>query len=81
MTASAEDDDAGAAERDVGRYIYRRIEVLMDAVPDTEAGGRSLEGRELDYLATIVSAVEEYGAENCGGDDLSTFSTNRKADA
>lgn len=78
---SDDEDIVGAAERDVGRYIYRRIEVLMDCVPDTESGARSLEGRELDYLAAIVSAVEEYGCVACDGEDLSTFVVSRSADA
>jgi hypothetical protein len=55
-------DLIGAAEAQVGRYVYRRIDVLMDtAVPD------SPEAAELDYLSTIAANVEEYGEEACGG--------------
>jgi hypothetical protein len=55
-------DLIGAAEAQVGRYVYRRIEVLMD----TAAPG-SPEAAELDYLSTIAANVEEYGEEACGG--------------
>ena len=61
------DDAVGAAERDVGRYIYQRIETLMDAKHVTGIAN------ELTYLATIAEAVEEYGSEACGGEDLSVF--------
>ncbi len=64
---SGGDDAVGAAERDVGRYIYQRIETLMDAKHVTSIGN------ELDYLATIAAAVEEYGSEHCAGEDLSVF--------
>ena len=46
----------GAAESDVGRFVYRRIEKLMDAKPGSPAA------HELRYLAHIVNDVEEYGA-------------------
>jgi len=58
----------GAAELEVGRYIYRRIEALMDAKPGTA------EGAEFVYLAAIAESVEEYGEENCGGESLAPFS-------
>lgn len=61
------DGVVGAAERDVGRYVYRRIEALMDAAPGTS------EGAELCYLATIAGNVEEYGATACGAEPLSEF--------
>lgn len=64
---SGGEDAVGAAERDVGRYIYRRIETLMDAKHVTGIAN------ELTYLATIAEAVEEYGSEACGGEDLSVF--------
>jgi hypothetical protein len=46
----------GAAEAQVGQFIYRRIETLMDAKAGTHGGA------ELTYLAAIVGDVEEYGA-------------------
>ena len=64
---SGGEDAVGAAERDVGRYIYQRIETLMDAKHVIGIAD------ELTYLATIAEAVEEYGAEACGGEDLSVF--------
>jgi hypothetical protein len=51
----------GAAELEVGQFVYRRIEKLMDAKADTP------EGRELDFLAELVSNVEEYGAQGDEG--------------
>lgn len=51
----------GAAEREVGRAVYERIEALMDAKAGTP------EGRELSYLADLAQNVEEYGAY--GGPD------------
>lgn len=58
-------DPVGAAEREVGRYVYMLIEARMDAKAGTA------EGRELAYLAAIVSDVEEYGAhELMTADDL-----------
>lgn len=60
-------DAEGAAEREVGRYVYRRIAALMNAEEGTP------EADELTYLATIAEAVEEYGDEACGGEDLSVF--------
>lgn len=55
---AADADAVGCAERDVGRYIYERIEALMDATEGPRAA-------ELSYLAEIVAQVEEYGVENC----------------
>ena len=51
-------------EADVGRWVYSRIEALMDATPGTA------EAVELSYLASAVGHVEEYGVENCEGHDL-----------
>lgn len=45
----------GAAELDVGRHVYRRIERLMDTAPGTP------DGTELQYLAAMVHQVEELG--------------------
>jgi len=56
---SGEENAVGAAEREVGRYIYRRIEALMDAKAGTP------EGAELDYLSCVAASVEEYGEEAC----------------
>jgi len=67
VISAGHSDPVGAAEQDVGRYIYQRIETLMDAKHVASIGN------ELDYLATIAAAVEEYGAEACGGEDLSVF--------
>ena len=55
----AAENTIGAAESAVGRYVYRRIEVLMDAAVGTP------EADELRYLATIAETVEEYGEEAC----------------
>jgi hypothetical protein len=52
------EDPIGCAEREVGRWVYRRIEVLMDAKP----GVGTTEAQELGYLADVVVDVEEYGA-------------------
>lgn len=60
----SEPEPVGAAEREVGRWVYRRIEALMDAKPGTA------EGAELSYLAGAVEHVEEYGEEHCGGHQL-----------
>ena len=62
------EDAVGAAEREVGRYIYRRIEALM--------GGNSA---ELNWLSTVVSSVEEYGEEACGANELAAFPTDAVA--
>jgi hypothetical protein len=59
------EDAEGVAERQVGRYVYRRISKLMDAAPGTP------EGAELLFLANIASQVEEYGEQACGDHDLS----------
>ena len=61
--------DVGAAEREVGRYVYRRIEALMDARADTP------EGAELTYLVNIAASVEEYGEDACAGQDLQAPTT------
>jgi hypothetical protein len=50
------DDPVGCAEREVGRWVYRRIEAVISAKPGTA------EGRELAYLAAVAADVEEYGA-------------------
>jgi len=57
-------DSVGAAEAEVGRYVYRLIEARMDAAAGTA------EGAELEYLAALVSDVEEYGAHDLGDDEL-----------
>jgi len=59
-----EGDLVGTAEREVGRYIYMRIEAFMDAEFETP------EGRELSYLAQIVADVEEYGVDLMEPNDL-----------
>lgn len=58
----------GAAELEVGQFIYRRIEKLIGAKPDTP------ERRELTYLDRIVSDVEEYGATGEEADPSPEFS-------
>lgn len=63
LRASSE-DAVGAAELGVGRYVYRRIEALMNSKSGTP------EAEELCYLASIAEHVEEYGDDKCGGDDL-----------
>jgi hypothetical protein len=50
-------DPIDEAERAVGRFIYDRIEHLMDATAGTPAGD------ELTYLAQIATDVEEYDAK------------------
>jgi len=60
-----QDNAIGAAEAEVGRYIYRRIERLMDAKPG------SPESAELDFLANITVHVEEYGEDACADHALS----------
>jgi hypothetical protein len=65
--AGGGEDAVGAAEREVGRWVYQRIEVLMDAKPDTA------DGAELTYLARVAEAVEEWGSHACGGDSLAPF--------
>lgn len=62
-----EANQVGAAEAEVGRYVYRRIERLMDAKPGT------VEGAELCYLAEIAEGVEEYGEQACDGHPLGRF--------
>lgn len=65
--APASENAVGAAEAEVGRYIYRRIERLMDAKPGTP------EGAELDFLANIAVHVEEYGEEACADNAIGVF--------
>lgn len=60
----AAENTVGAAEAEVGRYVYRRIEALMGATDGTA------EGRELSYLSAVAASVEEYGEEACAGTDL-----------
>lgn len=60
-------DQVGAAEAEVGRYIYRRIEALMNVPPGTPGAA------ELTYLAKVVENVEEYGEEACAGHQLADF--------
>jgi hypothetical protein len=67
MSNSENENLVGAAEAELGRYIYRRIEALMDAKPGTP------EADELGYLAHIAGSVEEYGEEHCGGSELAKF--------
>jgi hypothetical protein len=55
-------DQIGAAELAVGRYFYRRLEKLMDGL-----------SAELAWLAKVIEAVEEYGEDACGGDELVAF--------
>lgn len=61
---SVEGDTVGAAEREVGRYVYMRVEAFMAADANSPAG------RELNYLAQLVSDVEEYGADLMTPGDL-----------
>lgn len=56
--ATEGEDAVGAAEREVGRAVYTRIEALMNAKAGTS------EGTELSYLADLVQSVEEYGSWN-----------------
>src|SRR6201999_2432860 len=55
-TGEGEANQIGAAEIQVGQYVYRRIEKLMGAEADTA------DGRGLDYLADLVANVEKHGA-------------------
>lgn len=61
------EDPVGAAERDVGRWVYQRISKLMDAKENTP------EALELTWLAACVESVEEYGAIHCEGEELAAF--------
>lgn len=61
-------NETGAAEAEVGRWVYRRIEALMDAKAGTP------EAAELTYLARVAESVEEYGEEACAGHPLADFS-------
>lgn len=65
----------GAAEREVGQFVYRRIEALMDATAGTP------EADELSYLAEIVSDVEEYGATGAEAHQRGPFTTAHEAAA
>ena len=67
LTGLPGEDDVGAAEREVGRYVYRRIERLMDAKAGTP------EAAELTYLARIAESVEEYGEDACADHELATY--------
>jgi hypothetical protein len=58
------ENEVGAAEAEVGRYVYRLVEARMDATPGTP------EFTELDYLSALVSDVEEYGADALSVDEL-----------
>jgi hypothetical protein len=58
-------NEIGAAEAEVGRWVYRRIEALIDAKPGTP------EAMELAYLARVAESVEEYGEDACAGHSLS----------
>ena len=62
--ASREGDAADAAERDVGRYLYNRLEALVYA---------GVKCPEMDWIARVIESVEEYGASHCGSDELATF--------
>ena len=64
MVEGLRDDAAGCAERDVGRYLYQRLETLMDA---------NSTAAELTWIAHIIGCVEEYGIEHCKGDELMAF--------
>lgn len=55
LYASLPEGAAGAAEREVGRAVYERIERLIGAFPNTP------EARELEYLAHLAESVEEVG--------------------
>lgn len=46
---------SGPAEQQLGAAVYQRIEVLMDAHPDTP------EAAEFDYLSHLAESVEEWG--------------------
>jgi hypothetical protein len=52
------EEPVGAAEREVGRAVYERIEKLMDANPKPHTS----EWAELTYLAELAETVEEYGS-------------------
>lgn len=58
------DDAVGCAEKDVGRWVYVRIEKLMSAKSGTPAGA------ELDMLSDLVANIEEYGLEHCADHEL-----------
>lgn len=60
----------GAAEREVGRWVYRRIERLMN-----EAEEGSPEAAELAALADITASIEEYGEEACADEVLTLSAT------
>lgn len=52
-------DAVGAAEAAVGRWVYRRIDRLIDSAPGTP------EAAELLFLAAITGSIEEYGEDAC----------------
>jgi len=61
---SREGDATEAAERDVGRYLYNRLEALVYA---------GVKCPEMDWIARVIESVEEYGASHCGSDELAPF--------
>lgn len=67
------EDPVGAAERDVGRWVYERISKLMD----TKEGAP--EEAELRWLAACVETIEEYGSIHCAGEELAPFPTPSEA--
>lgn len=67
---SAAGEIVGEAEREVGRWVYRRIEALMDTKPGTA------EAAELQFLSRIAESIEEYGEEACAGHRLSDLPTD-----
>jgi hypothetical protein len=64
LTAEREGDASDAAERDVGRYLYNRLEALVYA---------GVKCPEMDWIARVIESVEEYGASHCGSDELAPF--------
>lgn len=62
--AALETNTEGPAEAEIGRWVYRRISRLMDAMPGSK------EGKELAYLAAVAASIEEYGEAACGDTDL-----------
>lgn len=73
MAEGLPENMVGAAEVEVGQFIYRRIEKLMDATPGTT------EAAELTYLADLVASVEEYGA--LGDEDCAPVAPASKPEA
>jgi hypothetical protein len=52
------EEPVGAAEREVGRAVYERIEKLMDANPKPHTS----EWAELTFVSLLAETVEEYGS-------------------